>query len=159
MNPLAFFSPYKLLIEIAVIGALALGAVWGVHEFLEHERDIGRAEVQALWDKQVAADKEAARIKTAELAAQAEEAKKNGANREQTIRTLAGASSAANLGLRDVLASTTASVPNATIETLGKSVTTLSSILADCSGRYQDVAEKADRHANDAKTLDEAWPK
>lgn len=154
----AFLSPYKLLIEIALIGALAAGAVYGVHQVLEHERDIGRAEVQAQWDHQQELDKETARVKEAEFATRLNEAVQNGVIREQTIRTLAAASGGANLGLRDTLAAIRSGVPSATLEALGKSVTALSTVLTKCTGRYIDVAERADRHANDVKTLDEAWP-
>lgn len=155
----ARLAPYKLLIEIAVIGALAGGVVYGVHQFLEHERDIGRQEVQARWDAQTVLDKEAAREKEAGFAKQLQEANKNASDRDQTIRALAAASGGANNGLRDTLAAISRGVPSATVDALGKSVTTLSAVLAECSGRYQSVAEKADRHASDVKTLQEAWPK
>lgn len=159
MNPLSFLSPYKLLIEILVIGALAGGVVYGAHEFLEHERDIGRKEVQAQWDTQIAKDKETAATETARLAKLAEDAEKNGASREQTIRTLAASASAANGSLRDTLAAIRSSVPGATIDSLGRSVATLSTVLADCSGRYQSMAEIADRKSSAVKTLSDAFPR
>lgn len=146
--------PYKI-----IAGALLMAALsFGVHHFLEHERDIGRAEVRALWDAQIAKDKEAARIETDRLATQSAEAAKNGANREQTIRTLAAAAGNANIGLRDTLANVRSNVPGATIEALGKSVATLSTVFADCAGKYQEMAVIADRHASDTRTLEEAWP-
>lgn len=156
---IALLARYKLLFEIALIGALALGAAVGVHLFLEHERDIGRAEVQAKWDHQQELDKEAARAKEAEFATRLNEAIQNGVIRDQTIRTLAAAAGNANVGMRDTLATIRSGVPSASAEALGQSVATLSSVLAKCTGRYIDVAERADRHASDAKTLDEAWPK
>jgi hypothetical protein len=154
----ARLAPYKLLFEIVVIGALAAGALYAVHQFLEHERDIGRQEVQARWDAQQAADERAARAKEAAFAKQLQEATKNASDRDQTIRALAAASGGANLGLRDTLAAISRGVPSATADALGKSVATLSAVLAECSGRYQSLAEKADRHASDVKTLQEAWP-
>lgn len=156
---IALLARYKLLFEIALIGALALGAVIGVHLFLEHERGIGRQEVQAKWDAQVALDKDAAREKEAAFTARLNEAIQSGVVRDQTIRTLAAASGSANLGLRDTLAAIRSGVPSASAEALGQSTATLTTLLADCSGKYRDVAEKADRHANDAKTLGDAWPK
>lgn len=155
---LARFAPYKLAFEIAVFGLLAVGAFYEVHQFLEHERDIGRHEVQALWDKQVAADKEAARLREQDLIAQRDRALQQGADREAIIRTLAAGSNAANLGLRDTLAAIRSGVPGASSDALGKSVSTLATVLADCSGRYQAMAERADRHASDVKTLQDAWP-
>jgi hypothetical protein len=158
MSILDALAPYKIVAEIVVFGALAGGVTYGVHEFLEHERDIGRAEVRALWDKQTAADKDAARKQEADFATRLDEATKNGADREETIRTLVAASGNANLGLRDTLAAIRSGVPGGTVETLGKSVATLSTVFADCAGRYQAMAATADRHASDAKTLSDAWP-
>jgi hypothetical protein len=152
-------SRYKLLFEILIIGVIAVGAAWGIHEFLEHERDIGRAEVQVRWDKQIEADKEARRVREAELTRQRDDAVAQRDEREKTIRNLAAGSSAASLGLRDTLNAISSSVPTASIEALRQSTTALSSVLNECQGRYRELAEKADRHANDAKTLDDAWPK
>jgi len=35
----------------------------------------------------------------------------------------------------------------------------LSDVFKSCTGRYADLAKTADGHANDAKTLSDAWPK
>ena len=40
-----------------------------------------------------------------------------------------------------------------------KRADTLSDVLNQCTERYTGVAEKADRHANDVKTLMDSWPK
>lgn len=159
MSIVDVLSPYKLVAEIVVIGGLAGGALWGVHQFLEHERQIGRDEVQARWDKQTAADKETARVEGLRLSKDKEEAERQGAEREKNIRTLSMVARGASNSLLDTLTTIRGSVPTATLETLGKSVGTLSTVLAKCQGRYLDVAERADRHASDTQTLDAAWPK
>ena len=52
MNPLAFLNPYRWLIY----GGLALAVIFGgavlKNRYDEGQRDIGRAEVQAKWDKE-----------------------------------------------------------------------------------------------------------
>lgn len=160
MNPIAgFFAPYKLLLEIALIGSLAAGAVYGVHQFLEHERDIGRQEVRAEYADKLAEAKEAARKREAELTTQRDEAVSYANERDQTIRTVAAGGAAASVGLRDTLAGIRNSVPSATVETLRQSTATLATVLGDCQARYRELAEKADRHASDSKTLSDAWPK
>lgn len=159
MNPLSFLAPYKLLFEILLIGALAGGVMYGVHQLLEHERDIGRNEVRAEYAVKLAEVKDAAHRRETELITQRDEAVKNANDREQTIRTVAAGGAAASIGLRDTIASIRDSVSSATNEALGKSVVSLSTVLTDCQGRYRALAERADRHANDARTLDEAWPK
>ena len=156
---LLLLGRYKLAIEIALFGLAALFVLYEVHRFLEHERGIGRAEVQAKWDKQTALDKDAKIAREKEFADQLAQATKNGAEREQTIRTLSAAAGANLGGLRDTLAAIRSGVPSASIDALGKSTATLAGLLAECSGRYQGVAEKADRHASDVKTLQEAWPR
>jgi hypothetical protein len=155
----ARLAPYKLLFEIVVIGSIAAGVLYEVHQFLEHERDIGRKEVQARWDAQQAADQASARAKEAAFTQQIQEASQHANDREQTIRSLAAASGAASVGLRDTLATIGRSVPGTTVDALGKSVATLTTVLAECSGRYQAVATAADRHSSDVITLQEAWPK
>jgi hypothetical protein len=67
---LAALAPYKLAAEIAMFGALAAGAAFGIHQLLEYDRDIGGAEVQLRWNKQITADTEAARVRTDQMAAQ-----------------------------------------------------------------------------------------
>ena len=152
------FAPYKLLAELAVIGALALYGAYEIHVFLLHERELGAQAIQAAWDKQKAADEKAAQEKEALWTTQIQEANGHANQRDETIRVLADATGNANLRLRDALAAIRASVPSATPETLGKTVTTLSAVLQECTGRYRELAEKADRHASDVKTLEEAWP-
>jgi hypothetical protein len=154
-----FFAPYRLGIEIAVIGALVAGLSFGVHEFLEHERDIGRKEVQGAWDKQKAIDAAASAKREAQLTEQVAQAAAQGANRENLIRTLAAGSSSASVSLRDTLGAISGGVPSATVDALRVSTTTLAAVLGECQGRYRDLAEKADRHASDVKTLSDAWPR
>jgi hypothetical protein len=153
-----FFAPYRLGIEIAVIGALVAGLSFGVHEFLEHERDIGRAEIQARWDKQKVDDATLKLQRETELKNQVAAAVTEGKNREEIIRTLAAGSGNASNSLRNTLAAISGGVPSATVEALRLSTTTLASVLGECQDRYRDLAEKADRHTSDVKTLIQAWP-
>lgn len=159
MSILDVLSPYKLMIEVAVVGSLVVGAGVGIHNFLEHERDIGRSEVRAQDAKDLAAAVAAADKRTAELQTQLNEAIKNGQDREQTIRSLAAASGTSSASLRDALSRISVGVPSASIDALRVSTSTLASVLGECQGRYRDMAEKADRHASDVQTLMDAWPK
>lgn len=154
MNPLAYLRVAEFLAGLALI----CGICCGVHEFLEHERDIGRNEVRAEYAQKLAEAKDAARQRETELIAQRDDAITRGNEREQTIRSLAASSATASVGLRDTLAHISVGVPGATIEALRNSTTTLATVLSDCQGRYRALAEVADRHANDSKTLSDAWP-
>lgn len=161
MSILTALAPYKLAAEIAVFGALAGAVIFGVHEFLEHERDIGRAEVQARWDKQDYADKEAARVRTAEMATQATTAANQGVKREETIQTLAAATAtaaAAAGGLRDAVAKINRGVPGFSADALRSLTSTYGELLTECQGRRADVSLEAERLNSEKRTLIEAWP-
>lgn len=156
---LALLARYKLLLEILVIGALAAGAAVAVHEFLEHERDIGRNEVQARWDKQTAADKLAAAAQAADWQARLAAATTDGAKREDTIRNLSVSTAAATGGLRDTIAKVNGAVPNYSADALRALAGTYGELLAECQGRRADVAEEAERLNSEKRTLIEAWPR
>lgn len=159
MSILAALSPYKLVAEIVVFGALAAGAVVGIHFFLEHERDIGRTEVRAEWDKQIAIDKEAARVRTAEWEAQRGTAVTDGVKREETIQKLATATAAASGGLRDAVAKIDRGVPDYSGDALRALTSTYGQLLAECVGRRTEVAVEAERLNSEKRTLIEAWPR
>jgi hypothetical protein len=157
----AFFTGltrYKLLFEILVIGTLAAGGVVGVHEFLEHEREIGRQEVQARWDKQTAADKLAAAAQTADWQARLQASTTDGAKREETIRNLAASAAAATGGLRDAIARVDRAVPDYSADALRALAGTYGQLLAECQGRRTEVAVEAERLNSEKRTLIEAWP-
>ena len=154
----AAVARYKLLFEIVVIGGLAAGAAVGVHEFLEHERDVGRAEVQARWDKQIATDKAAAAAQTADWQARLLAATTDGAKRDETIRSLAASAAAAAGGLRDTIARVDRAVPDYSADSLRALVGTYGQLLAECQGRRTEVAEEAERLNSEKRTLIEAWP-
>jgi hypothetical protein len=155
----ARLAPYKLLFEILAIGAIAAGAIVGVHEFLEHEREIGRQEVQTRWDKQVAADKLAAAAQTADWQARLQAATTEGEKRNETIRSLAASTVAATGGLRDTIAKVDRAVPDYSIDALRALTGTYGQLLAECQGRRTEVAEEAERLNSEKRTLIEAWPR
>jgi hypothetical protein len=155
---LALFSPYKLLIEIVVIGAIALGGVWGIHSFLEGQQQKGYDKAVGEYKEKLVEAKEAAKVREAELRALVTDAQAKGNEREQTIRDVAASGAAASNGLRDTLAHIRRSSSGASVEALANSVTTLTTVFDDCQTKYRAMAETADRHASDSKTLSDAWP-
>lgn len=156
---LARFAPYKLALEIIVFGALAAFTVASVHQFLEHERQMGRDEVQMRWDKQVAIDKDAAQKRERELQTQVDKAQENATNREQTIRTLAASSASTSNSLRDTIAALRNSLPTATADAARNAASAYGDILTECEGRRREVAEEAERLNSEKRLLIEAFPK
>ena len=152
-------APYKLLFEILVIGGLAAGAVIAVHDFLEHERDIGRQEVQARWDHQVAIDKATAAAQAADWQSRLQAATTEGANREETRRSLSASAAAATNSMRDTITRINGAVPGYSVDALRALASTYGQLLAECQGRRTEVAEEAERLNSEKRTLIEAWPR
>ena len=139
-----------------LVGMLLAGAAsWTANGWrldAEHRADI------ATRDAQLAATKDLARLREQDWTSQRNQAIENANSRDQVIRTLAAGSAGASLSLRDTLAAIGRSVPDASVEALRHSTTTLASVLQDCQSEYRELAEKADRHASDSMTLEQAWP-
>lgn len=155
---LGALSPYKLAAKIAVFGALATGVVYETHQFLEHERDIGRQEVQARWDAQKAADKLAADKQEKDWREKYDAAINQGAKNEQAARAAAAAANAAADSLRNTSANILKLLPGASAETARAYASAYQAVFAKCVGEYKALGERATGHANDAAALDAAWP-
>ncbi len=158
MSIVTALLPYKLVAEIVVFGALASGVILGVHLVLERQRDIGRAEVQARWDKKVADDKEAAHIRTEQMATQVANAVTQGAKRDETIQALAATVAASSGSLRDAIAKTNRGVPSLSVDALRELTSTYGQLLGECEGRRAAVAGEAEKLNSEKRTLMEAWP-
>lgn len=154
----AIFARYKLLLEIVVIGALAAGAVYAAHQFLEHERDIGRNEVQARWNDQKKTDKEAADKLAADWRSKYDAAINQGAENAKALRTDSNAALAAADRLRDTNTSLQRLLSGASAETARQYASAYQAVFTDCVGRYRTMGEAAQGHANDAKALNDAYP-
>lgn len=155
MNPLAILG----LKALAVLGAI--GAVlWGIHVL-----DLSRQQIG--YDRRVAEDNadlikaQAAALATERaLKHKLEDASHEATKREQVITRHAAAAGTAADQLRIALDTINRSrLPGDTAGAGDQRAGTLAELLGDCADRYRGVAEKADRHASDARTLIEAWPR
>ena len=61
--------------------------------------------------------------------------------------------------LRNSVAATRGGVPGESAAACAQRADAGGELLAQCAAAYSDLAAVADRHANDARTLIEAWPK
>ena len=57
---LSLLGPYKYVLDFLVVAALVAAAAVGLHAYNAHQQGLGEARVQAQWDKQKAADADAA---------------------------------------------------------------------------------------------------
>ena len=145
----------KALLIAAV--AVALGFAW--NGFIKHEQNIGYQKAVAEYNVKLLAAKEVADKREQELSAQVQEAQANGLKREETIRTLAAAVGKSSDSLRNTANAIRLGLPNATVEAARTAADAFATVFSECQGRYGVLAEKADGHLNDWRTLSEAWPK
>lgn len=78
--------------------------------------------------------------------------------RETDLRKDAAASRAAAGGLRDQLATIRGGLAEASSQARADTAAALTVVLERCSVEYRELAETADRHTNDIRTLIDAWP-
>ena len=144
----------KALLIAAV--AVALGFAW--NGFIKHEQNIGYQKAVAEYNVKLLAAKEAADKREQELSAQVQEAQANGLKREETIRTLAAAVGKSSDSLRNTTNAIRLGLPHATVEAARTAADAFATVFSECQGRYGELAAKADGHASDVRTLEEAWP-
>ena len=150
-------SPLVIKPLLIAAVAVALGFAW--NGFIKHEQGIGYQKAVAEYTVKLLEAKEKADKREQELTTQVQEAQANGLKREETIRTLAAAVGKSSDSLRNTANAIRLGLPNATVEAARTAADAFATVFTDCQRRYADVAEKADGHANDVRTLEEAWPK
>ena len=145
----------KALAAVAIVAGMIAG--WNWH--IKHEQAIGYQKAVAEYTVKLLEAKELADKREHELTTQVQEAQANGLKREETIRTLAAAVGKSSDSLRNTANAIRLGLPIATVEAARTAADAFATVFTDCQRRYADVAEKADGHANDVRTLEEAWPK
>lgn len=145
----------KILGGVALLAALVFAWNWHV----DHEREIGYQKAVAEYNVKLLAAKEAADKREQELSAQVQEAQANGLKREETIKALAAAVGKSSDSLRNTANAIRLGLPLATVEAARTAADAFAAVFTDCQGRYGELAAKADGHASDVRTLEEAWPK
>ena len=146
------------VIKALLIAAVIAAAIFAWNWFIDYERSIGYDKSVAEYNVKLLAAKEAADRREQELTTQVQEAQANGLKREETIKALAAAVGKSSDSLRNTANAIRLGLPNATVEAARTAADAFATVFTDCQRRYADVAEKADGHANDVRTLEEAWP-
>lgn len=147
-----------LVIKPLLIAAVIAAAVVAWNHFLDYEQNIGYQKAVAEYNVKLLAAKEAADKREQELTTQVQEAQANGLKREETIKALAAAVGKSSDSLRNTANAIRLGLPSATVEAARTAADAFATVFTDCQGRYGALAEKADGHANDVRTLEEAWP-
>ena len=147
-----------LVIKPLLIAAVIAAAVVAWNHFLDYEQNIGYQKAVAEYNVKLHAAKEAVDRREQELTTQVQEAQANGLKREETIKALAAAVGKSSDSLRNTANAIRLGLPLATVEAARTAADAFATVFTDCQRRYADVAEKADGHASDVRTLEEAWP-
>lgn len=146
------------VIKALLIAAVIAAAIFAWNWFIDYERPIGYDKAVAEYNVKLLAAKEAADKREQELTTQVQEAQANGLKREETIKALAAAVGKSSDSLRNTANAIRLGLPLATVEAARTAADAFAAVFTDCQGRYADVAAKADGHASDVRTLEEAWP-
>lgn len=101
----------------------------------------------------------AARAKETEWNTHLQEARNAATIRERTMRADAARARHSADRLRDELATIRRDLPGLAADAVRVRADTLATILGHCTTEYRNVAESADRLANDRQLLIEAWPR
>ena len=145
-------------IKALLIAAVIAAAIFAWNWHVKHEQNIGYDKAVAEYNVKLLAAKEASDKREQELTTQVQEAQANGLKREETIKALAAAVGKSSDSLRNTANALRLGLPHATVEAARTAADAFATVFTDCQRRYADVAAKADGHASDVRTLEEAWP-
>jgi len=139
-----------------VAGALGFAGGWQTQGWRLGEQISKMKEAQALAVN--AATPEASATESRRFT-NVQEAQNAAQKRAQTARLDADRARTELDRLRDQLTSARGGVPGESPAACTQRADAAADVLSQCATAYLDLAAIADRHANDARTLIEAWPK
>lgn len=99
-----------------------------------------------------------AQMRERELTKKLQEAQNAAKTREANLRADANRARSATAGLRNDLDAIRNGLPAATAEACAITANAAIDVFGQCTEEYRAMAEAADRHANDAAMIYEAWP-
>jgi chromosome segregation ATPase len=159
MNPLELFAQYKRIFEGLALLALVLSIGFGIHRFLEHEREIGRNEVRAEYQQKLLEATQAAKAKEEADAKRLQEAQNALSQANETIRSLSTSNAKLSSSLRDTANSINNRLPSLPINALRDLAKTYGDIFTECQTRRGELAEEAERLNAEKRALIDAWPR
>lgn len=150
-----------ILLAIVLIGAIFSGvqtwraSAWKTdYQLLDAKYKTEVAEAKAATEKAKAEAREQEKVWTEQLL----EAEKYYSESLKNIINDSNSAKSAVDSMSKQIDTATSRMFTATKETIIEYANTNGNILKECIGKYQYVAEQADKHAIDAKRLSDAWP-
>lgn len=143
------------LIACAVSAAAAFGGAWTVQGWRYDAQIADMHTAQALQLAQANAD---ALERTRNMQGVKDEAIRQAEQRAK-VQAVAAANARADAGrLRDQLTAADKRITTASRAAVDQYAATLGVVFGQCVEEYRGMAEKADRHSDDARLMREAWP-
>lgn len=141
------------------VAALVFGSVTLTLELAGARVELATSRTDVATLKQAIADATAkAATQSAELSNTVLKAQNDAKIREALLRTAAAAASSESDGLRDDLAAMRVQFDQLSRDAVAQRAVTVGILLSECAARYSKLASTADSHANDLRTLIDAWP-
>jgi septal ring factor EnvC (AmiA/AmiB activator) len=152
----ALFSLYRLYVELALVAAIAGGAVYAVHHYGNKREAAGMAKVQALWDHEKAAQQAVAIKAQAANAAETERRLKEQHDAEQAHETQLAQARAESAAAADAVSRLRASIAaisarsrsaasNPAVAAVSAPADRLGAVAAESVAEYSALAEVARR--------------
>ena len=135
--------------------ALCVGLVFTVYK---HGEQYGKSQIQSLWDKEKQEQLQTENQKMKEWEAKFNKGMNDASKREAVLRSHIADAVSESHGLRQQLKVASSRATGATNEALVDYARTVNELFTDCTGKYQELAAKADGHAIDAVKLSDTWP-
>jgi len=152
---MSWLDPRQWLLVLAFCAAGLVGYnVWSAR--LEA---VGYDRAQDEFNKAAVAAQEKARVETARMQKEKDNAESKAAERLVLQARAAAQLRAERDGLRNDLATTRVHLRDAPVAAVRQYAAAAADIFEQCAGRYSDLASEADGHASDSLKLQQAWPK
>lgn len=148
-----------LFLRIAAMVAVVAGLLLGWHMLTSHYENIGYQRAVAEYSEKQRVAEQNARIREQQMLNQIRKAEQDAAEREKSLRAEFAAVQRSNLGLRNTVANLRANLPAIAADACRQTADAALAVFGDCAARLGELAQAADGHANDAKTLMDAWPR
>ena len=152
-------NPQTLLMKVVAWLAIIGLVIFGLWATADHFENVGYQKAKNEYTAQALKDTQAARLKEQTLQTKLNEAQNARSKAENALLASAVANRNAVNQLRQQLDTTNRNLSSYSSAALAARVTTLSTVLEECTSQYIELATKADGHVADLKLMEDAWPK
>ena len=139
--------------------SIGFGIAWNIQGIRLDSLDVAFNRYQAEVEMNAATAKRAALDKEKFWLGEIENARINAQSREARLKRDVANAQSAVVGLRNDLSALRARLATSTEDACINTAAALGGLLAQCSEDYRAMAEVADRHLEDTRTLIDAWPR